>query len=73
AVVLATAIACAAMFVLRALCPVGGATALVVALGSETANWDGLWRITAGIVLVTVLGEGARLAILHHRRLLSPS
>lgn len=69
AVAIAMPITGIAMFATRALCPVGGATALVVALGTETANWDGVWRLGAGIALVTALGEGARLAILHHRRL----
>lgn len=58
-----------AMFATRALSPVGGATALVVALGTETATLSGLARLVGAIALVTTMGELCRLAILHRRRL----
>ena len=49
---------------LRARTPVGGATALVVALGAESASWGGAGRMAVGIALVMVLGEGVRRAVL---------
>jgi hypothetical protein len=45
---------------LGAINPAGGATALIVALGSEAATWVGVARLTAAVLLVTALGEGAR-------------
>jgi hypothetical protein len=53
--------------ILRATSAAGGATALVVALGAETATEDGAIRLVAGILLVTALGEAARWLILKTR------
>jgi hypothetical protein len=50
-----------------AISPAGGATALIVALGMETPDWSGIIRLTAGIVLVTGLGEVARHLLLRLR------
>ncbi len=50
--------------VLKATSAAGGATALVVALGAETATAAGAARLVAGILLVTLLGETARRFIL---------
>ena len=44
--------------------PAGGATALVVALGAETASWSGAGRLVVGIALVTFLGEMVRQVML---------
>lgn len=49
---------------LNAKTPAGGATALVVALGAETASWAGAGRLVVGITLVTVLGEAVRQVML---------
>lgn len=43
-----------------ALTPAGGATALVVALGAEPANWHGVRDLAVGLAIVTLLGEAAR-------------
>jgi hypothetical protein len=53
---------------LGAINPAGGATALIVALGSEAATWVGVARLTAAVLLVTALGEGARRLSLRLRR-----
>lgn len=45
----------------------GGATALVVTLGAETATAAGAVRLATGIVLVTLLGEASRRLILRVR------
>jgi hypothetical protein len=39
----------------------------VVALGAESADWRGIMHLAAGLVLVSVLGEAARRAILRQR------
>ncbi len=44
--------------------PAGAATALVVALGAETASWGGAGRLVMGIALATALGEGVRQGVL---------
>ncbi len=67
AAVIAMPLAAAAQMLARATTPVGGATALVVALGAETASWAGAGRMVVGIALVTVLGEGVRRAVLRAR------
>lgn len=64
AVGIAMLLGSAAQMLARARTPVGGATALVVALGAETASWGGAGRLVAGIVMVTVIGEGVRRAVL---------
>lgn len=53
---------------LSAINPAGGATALIVTLGSEAATWVGAVRLTAAVLLVTALGEGARRLSLRLRR-----
>jgi hypothetical protein len=53
--------------ILRATSAAGGATALIVALGAETATADGAARLAAGILLVTLLGEAARWLVLRTR------
>jgi hypothetical protein len=62
----AAAVAIAAMLQLatRATNPAGGATAAVVALGTEYATAAAALRIAVGIVLVTILGEAARMVVL---------
>ena len=64
AVLVAVAVASALQVALRATSPAGGATAVVVAIGLETANLAGAERMIAGIVLVTVLGEAGRALVL---------
>ena len=67
AVIIAVLLAGIAQVAARATSPAGGATALVIALGAETANWAGAGRLAVGIALVTVLGEAARQAIIKLR------
>lgn len=67
AVLIAVLVGGAAQMAARATSPAGGATALVIALGAETANWAGAGRLATGIVLVTVLGESARQLIVRTR------
>ena len=68
AIVIAGMLAAALQLVTGALTPAGGATALVVALGGESANWHGVVHLAVGLVLVTVLGEAARKVIVRQRR-----
>ncbi len=67
AVLIAVLVAGIAQTAARAKSPAGGATALIVALGVETANWAGVGRLVIGIALVTVLGEAARQMIVKLR------
>jgi hypothetical protein len=67
AAVMAVALTAAGQRLLRATNSAGGATALVVALGAETATIAGAVRLVAGIVLVTAMGEAARRIILGSR------
>lgn len=67
AVAVATLLTAGLQLALKAKSPAGGATAVVVALGLETANWAGAWRLVVGIALVTALGEAARQIILRAR------
>lgn len=53
---------------LGAINPAGGATALIVTLGSEAATWAGAARLTVAMLLLTVLGEGVRQLSLRLRR-----
>jgi CBS-domain-containing membrane protein len=53
---------------LRAINPAGGATALIVSLGSEAATGAGAARLAGAILLVTALGEAARRLALALRR-----
>lgn len=67
AVALALLLAAALQLACKATTPAGGATAVVVAIGAETANWSGALHLTIGILLVTALGEAARRTILKMR------
>jgi hypothetical protein len=49
---------------LKAISPAGAATALVLAVGAESASLTGAARLIVGIILVTLLGEAARLGLL---------
>ena len=64
AVLAAVVVAGALQMLLKAVSPAGGATALVVALGTETADWHGAGRMLVGIALATSLGEVARRLVL---------
>ncbi len=68
AVVIAIAVASVLQIALRAVSPAGGATALVGALGAETANWAGGLRMLVGIAVVTGLGEIGRRMVLRSER-----
>ena len=68
AIVIAIAITALVQPLLKATSPAGGATALVVAAGVELATWDGAGRLLAGIVVVTALGEVARLIVLRMQK-----
>lgn len=48
--------------------PAGGATALLVALGTLSASWQSAFILVIGILLVSILAEGARFVILRLRR-----
>lgn len=67
AAALALLLAAALQLACKATTPAGGATAVVVAIGAETANWSGVLHLAVGILLVTALGEAARQAILKMR------
>ncbi|MFC6746229.1 hypothetical protein ACFQFG_17005 [Methylobacterium persicinum] len=68
----ATMVAVAGTLLLQALLgainPAGGATALIVTLGSEAATLAGALRLTGAVLLVTALGEGARRISIRLRR-----
>jgi hypothetical protein len=64
AVVIAVLVTAAVQLAIKATNPAGGATAMIVAMGLETANWSGAGRLVVGIALVTILGEAARHLIL---------
>jgi hypothetical protein len=61
--IVAGLLAAGGQVVTGALTPAGGATALVVALGAESADWQGVLHLGVGLVLVTGFGEGARRAL----------
>jgi hypothetical protein len=67
AAAMAVLMTCVLQRICRATSAAGGATALVVALGAETATKDGPIRLVAGILPVTVLGEAARWLLLRCR------
>ena len=67
AVALALLLVAALQLACKATTPPGGATAVVVAIGAEAANWSGVLHLAIGILLVTALGEGARQLILRMR------
>ena len=52
---------------LKAGSPAGGATAVIMATGAETADLAGTARLVVGIALVTGLGEIARQLLLRRR------
>jgi hypothetical protein len=60
AIVVAGLLAATGQVATGALTPAGGATALVVALGAEADDWNGIIRLAVGLVIVTALGEVAR-------------
>jgi hypothetical protein len=68
AIVIAGFLAAAGQKLTGALTPAGGATALVVALGAESANWHGVLHLAAGLLLITVAGEAARRVILRQQQ-----
>lgn len=49
---------------LKAKHPPAGSTALLVALGIEPPSWHTAWVMIVGIIMITVFGEGARIATL---------
>lgn len=63
AVVVAALLAAALQLACGATTPAGGATAVVVAVGAESATWAGAFHLAVGILLVTGLGEVARRAV----------
>ena len=60
AVSIAAFLAALAQLLTSATTPAGGATAMVVAIGAETADMMGVIHLIVGILLVTVFGEAAR-------------
>lgn len=73
AIAIAAFVTLALQHALRATTPAGGATAVVVALGAETADWRGFGHLAGGIVLITALGEIARLIVLRKDRSSDPN
>ncbi len=49
---------------LDATCPAGGATVLLIALGTVPPSWHGALLLVVGVGLVSLLGEAARVALL---------
>ena len=64
AVAIAVVVGAGLQLALKATSPAGGATAVVVAIGAETASLEGAARMVVAIVLVTLLGEAARRVVL---------
>ncbi len=60
AVLIAAFLAALAQLLTCATTPAGGATAMVVAIGAETADTIGAIHLIVGILLVTAFGEAAR-------------
>ncbi len=60
AVSIAAFLAALAQLLTSATTPAGGATAMVVAIGAETADMMGVIHLIVGILLVTAFGEAAR-------------
>jgi hypothetical protein len=67
AMVIATGLTVIGQRLLKVNSPAGGATAVVLAIGLEAPNWLGAGRLIVAIVLVTALGEMARLIVLWRR------
>lgn len=64
AVAIAVAITSLLQIALKARSPSGGTTAVVIAIGAETANVAGAIRLVVGILMVVILGEiGRRILI----------
>lgn len=64
AVAVAVALTVLGEVALGAISPAGGATAVVVAIGAETADMSGVLRMVGAIAIVTVAGEGVRRIVL---------
>lgn len=64
ALVIATFLTIVTQQICRCVSPAGGATAIIVAFGEESASWLGVQHLLAGILLVTLLGEAARWLVL---------
>ena len=60
AVIIAVALTSVLQMATEARSPAGGTTAVVIAVGAETADLGGALRLAGGILLVAVLGEIAR-------------
>lgn len=67
AVAVAVALTVLLQHLARAKNPSGGATVLLMALGTEPASWRGVVIMVVGILLVSALGETARWMILRTR------
>lgn len=67
AVLIAVLLTAGLQLAFKATSPAGGATALLLALGTETPNWAGAGRVLVGIFLVTVIGELGRQLILRQQ------
>ena len=67
AVAIAVLLAAALQLLAKATSPAGGATAVVIAIGAETASLAGAFHLAIGILLGTALGEAARRAVLRTR------
>jgi hypothetical protein len=65
AVALAIALTALVQQPLKAQNPAGGATSLLIALGEIAPTPHGAFLVSIGILLVTVIGEAARRAVLH--------
>ena len=65
AVAIAVALTSVLQMAAEARSPAGGTTAVVIAVGAETANLAGAFRLAGGIVLVAILGEIARRILLY--------
>lgn len=68
AVGIAVALTAIAQALLRAKNPAGGATTLLMALGTEPPTRNGALLMGVGIILVSLLGEACRFGILAARR-----
>ncbi|HQT76422.1 MAG: hypothetical protein B7Z80_16775 [Rhodospirillales bacterium 20-64-7] len=68
AVAVAIAITVLLQHMLSAENPTGGATTLLIALGTEPATWQGVLIMLVGVALVSSLGEAARFSLLALRK-----
>jgi CBS-domain-containing membrane protein len=67
AVAIAVAVTVLLMFAIDGKNPAGGATTLLIALGTEPQTWRGAVIMVVGILLVSALGEATRFLILRLR------